>query len=104
MTTENVDRTPSEPANTIPTAVPREADEVAMAEAAAAAERTQSGLPKRGGRQAPISIVRAPSVADAASAGEGDSRAAAARMGAFQQGTQSGRQPVPAQHEGSDRQ
>jgi two-component sensor histidine kinase len=101
LTTENVERTSGAPANTISSAA---APSTASAEAPEPTGRTQSGLPKRGGRQAPISIVRTPSVADAASTGEGDSRAAAARMGAFQQGTQSGRQPVPAQHEGSDRQ
>jgi hypothetical protein len=99
LTTENVERTSGPAANPIPSAA---APEPGPAETAA--QRTQSGLPKRGGRQAPISIVRAPSVPDAASTGEVDSRAAAARMGAFQQGTQSGRQPVPAQHEGTDRQ
>lgn len=98
LTTENVERTNGPAAKTIPNTADSEADPVS------ASERTQSGLPKRGGRQAPISIVRAPSVADAASTGEVDSRAAAARMGAFQEGTRSGRQPVPAQHEGSDRQ
>jgi len=98
LTTENVERTSGPAANTIPSAA---APEPGPTEAS---QRTQSGLPKRGGRQAPISIVRAPSVADVASTGEVDSRAAAARMGAFQQGTQSGRQPVPAQHEGTDRQ
>lgn len=63
-------------------------------------DRTANGLPKRGGRQAPIALVRTPQTA-----GEPaglDSRAAAARMAAFQRGTNTGRQSTVTSQEGQD--
>lgn len=94
---------PSQSAQPLPPAQPSQ-----PAPAAEPVGRTRSGLPKRASRQAPISIVRTAEEQDHTAAetttSDGESRAAAARMGAFQLGTQTGRQRIATQPEGSERQ
>ena len=114
LTTETVERRSSPPVSSPVSASqpsqapqPPQQSEPAPAAPAGPTGRTRSGLPKRATRQAPISIVRAAEEQDEsapAPASEGHSRAAAARMGAFQLGTQTGRQRTATQPEGSERQ
>lgn len=71
-----------------------------------ASGRTVNGLPKRAARQTPIAVVRTSESredpGDSPGAREQDSQTAAARMAAFQRGTQTGRQPAAANHEGTE--
>jgi two-component sensor histidine kinase len=109
LTTETVERRSSPSVSTpapIPAGVPASASEPSEP-VEQPTGRTRSGLPKRASRQAPISIVRAaeePDDTTTAPPSDGESRAAAARMGAFQLGTQTGRQRLATQPEGSERQ
>ncbi|MGK5499342.1 sensor histidine kinase [Streptomyces sp. URMC 125] len=94
LTTENTERR-SSPAVT---ATPQ-----AAGDGPRASGRTANGLPKRAARQTPIAVVRTTEGRGAPGAGEQqDSQAAAARMAAFQRGTQTGRQPATANHEGTE--
>lgn len=70
-------------------------------EAPDATERTTNGLPKRATRQTPMTLVPGRQE-HGAPLDEASAEVAAARMGALQQGTRAGRQPVTANHEGAE--
>ncbi|MTE21754.1 ATP-binding protein [Streptomyces sp. TRM43335] len=97
LTTENTERR-SSPAVT---ATPQAADGGSRPSG-----RTANGLPKRAARQAPIAVVRTTegrgAGTDVSGATEQDGQTAAARMAAFQRGTQTGRRPAAANHEGTE--
>ncbi|MEE1942118.1 ATP-binding protein [Streptomyces sp. TRM 70361] len=69
-------------------------------------QRTTNGLPKRAARQEPVAVARTrqePSAPeDTPDHGDLDNERAAARMAAFQRGTQTGRRPTAASHEGTE--